>query len=293
MATEYSEVNKVVQFFMIITENRQQGELMLPIKFVRKHGQGLPNVICLKTSNGENWKINLVMNDGKIWFGQGWKEFAQYYSLGYGHLLVFKYQRLSEFHVDIFDTTRVEIEYPPKRVEAEKECRTSKKRKANSSFEFGSTSCAKNSKGKQVNTRLECAKDFKTSNPSFILVMCTTKVESPFHLTIPCKFGRTHFDLEKKIGDIYFRVLDDERVWPARYKIRMIKGKTRFDVTSGWMKFSKNNNLEVGDVCKFELVLKTNMTLQVHIFRKTNEVNLDCSTYAKSSQQKDKATTQG
>ena len=60
---------------------------MLPIKFVRKHGQGLPNVICLKTSNGENWKINLVMNDGKIWFGQGWKEFAQYYSLGYGHIL--------------------------------------------------------------------------------------------------------------------------------------------------------------------------------------------------------------
>ncbi|KAL5057712.1 hypothetical protein RYX36_029316 [Vicia faba] len=138
--------------------------------------------------------------------------------------------------------------------------------------------------GKQVNTRLECAKDFKTSNPSFILVMCTTKVESPFHLTIPCKFGRTHFDLEKKIGDIYFRVLDDERVWPARYKIRTIEGRTRFEVTGGWLEFSKNNNLEIGDVCKFELVLKTNMTLQVHIFRKTN---------AKSSQQKDKATTQG
>ncbi|XP_058736820.1 B3 domain-containing protein At3g18960-like [Vicia villosa] len=155
MATEYPKANKPIQFFrVIVTENPSHGKLvkpcMLRIKFVKKYGQGLAKVICLKTSNGENWKINLVINHGKIWFGKGWKEFAQYYFLGHGHFLVFKYQRHSKFHVDIFDNkSTLEIDYPPIRVEAEKvsenneDFRTSKKRKANSSFEFGSTGCAK------------------------------------------------------------------------------------------------------------------------------------------------------
>ncbi|CAL5191847.1 unnamed protein product [Lathyrus oleraceus] len=277
------------QFFrIIVTEYHQQKKLvkpcMLPIKIVKKYGEGLAKVICLKTPDGEEWKINLVNNDGKIWFGKGWKEFTQYYSLCQGHLLMFKYQRSSEFHVDIFDNTTVEINYPLKRVEAEKvsnneeDRRTSKKRKANSSFEFGSTSCAKHhphkrSKVKQVKTTLERAKEFKTSNPSFILAMGTSYVESRYCLTIPCEFGKRHFDLKKKIGDIYFGMLGEERVWRARYAIKMNRRRMKFEVTGGWYKFSKYNNLRVGDVCNFELILKTDMTFQVHIFRKTNEDN--------------------
>ncbi|CAK8541361.1 unnamed protein product [Lathyrus sativus] len=120
--------------------------------------------------------------------------------------------------------------------------------------------------------------------------MRTSYVESRFLLTIPCEFGKRHFDMEKKIGNIYFQVLDDERVWPARYAIRMTERRIMFEVTRGWTKFSKNYNLKVGDVCNFELILKTNMTFQVHIFRKTNEDNTDRPTSAKTSQQKNKAT---
>ncbi|EXB76901.1 B3 domain-containing protein [Morus notabilis] len=43
---------------------------------------------------------------------QGWPEFVKYYSLGFGHFLVFRYEGNSRFHACIFDTTTVEIEYP-------------------------------------------------------------------------------------------------------------------------------------------------------------------------------------
>ncbi|CAK8541360.1 unnamed protein product [Lathyrus sativus] len=128
----------VSQFFtIIVTENHQQEKLVkpctLPIKFVKKYGEGLGKVICLKTPDGKDWKVNLVKKDDKIWFEKGWKEFVEYHSLSHGHFLVFKYRRHSKFHGDIFDNTRVEIDYPLKRVQAEKvssneeDCRTSKR----------------------------------------------------------------------------------------------------------------------------------------------------------------------
>jgi hypothetical protein len=80
-------------------------------------------------------------------------------------------------------------------------------------------------------------------------------------------FGKKHFDLNKKRGDIYFQV-SNGIVWPARYRIRMSSTGLRFELSNGWKTFSIDNNLKVGDVCNFELILSTNnMTFQVHIFR--------------------------
>lgn len=90
-------------------------------------------------------------------------------------------------------------------------------------------------------------------------------------------FGKTHFDMDKKEGYIYLQVSNYEKVWPAKYRIRMAAARLRVELLAGWRQFSKGNNLKVGDVCNFELILKTNMTFQVHIFRKTNT---DCSTLA-------------
>jgi hypothetical protein len=84
-------------------------------------------------------------------------------------------------------------------------------------------------------------------------------------------FGKKHFDLNKKRGDIYFQV-SNGIVWPARYRIRMSSTGLRFELSSGWKTFAIDNNLKVGDVCNFELILSTNMTFQVHIFRATDNL---------------------
>jgi len=91
-------------------------------------------------------------------------------------------------------------------------------------------------------------------------------------------FGKTHFDLNKKRGDIQLQVLNG-RAWSARYSIRMSGNGLRFELISGWEEFAKDNNLKVGDVCKFELISSTILTFIVHIFRETDNDNKKCSTF--------------
>jgi hypothetical protein len=90
-------------------------------------------------------------------------------------------------------------------------------------------------------------------------------------------FGMRHFDLNKKRGDIYFQLLNG-RVWPARYLIRMSLSGLKFELSSGWKEFAKDNNLKDGDVCTFELISSTTLTFIVHIFRETTNENTNCST---------------
>lgn len=93
---------------------------MIPRKFVEKYGEGLPKTISLKPPNGKEWKLDLIKSDGKIWFGKGWKEFADYHSLAHGHLLVFRYEKAFHFKIHIFDMSGLEINYPFRGVEAKR-----------------------------------------------------------------------------------------------------------------------------------------------------------------------------
>jgi len=94
---------------------------------------------------------------------------------------------------------------------------------------------------------------------------------------IPRMFGNRHFDLDKRRGDIYFQVLN-KGVWPAKYSIRKTRNGLQFEITGGWKAFAEDNNLKVGDVCKFELISSTVLTFIVHIFRETDNDNTKCST---------------
>ena len=49
---------------------------------------------------------------GGVWFQNGWSEFASSHGVAVGHLVVFKYEGYSHFHVLIFDATTTEIDYP-------------------------------------------------------------------------------------------------------------------------------------------------------------------------------------
>jgi len=95
---------------------------------------------------------------------------------------------------------------------------------------------------------------------------------------IPSLFCKTHFDLNKKRGDIQLQVLNG-RVWSATYSIRMCAKGLKFELTTGWKAFAKDNNLKVGDVCKFELISSTILTFIVHIFRETDNDNTNCLTF--------------
>lgn len=66
----------------------------------------------LKVPSGAMWQVELFKSDDEAWFQNGWQEFADYYCLEHGDLLVFEYEGNSQFTVIIFDPSATEIEYP-------------------------------------------------------------------------------------------------------------------------------------------------------------------------------------
>jgi len=78
-----------------------------------KYGAILSNPVFLEVPNGIEWEVCWTKDGaGHVWLEKGWKEFATYYSLGYGHLVVFKYQQTCTLEVHIFDASGTEINYP-------------------------------------------------------------------------------------------------------------------------------------------------------------------------------------
>ncbi|MBA0793824.1 hypothetical protein Gohar_018207, partial [Gossypium harknessii] len=86
-----SKFNKEVTFSIVDGQR-------IPRKFVKNHGNGMSSPALLQVPSGEVWKVELTKSDGKICFENGWLEFANHYSLELGHLLVFRYDRNSNFH---------------------------------------------------------------------------------------------------------------------------------------------------------------------------------------------------
>ncbi|CAL0318551.1 unnamed protein product [Lupinus luteus] len=108
-------------FYKIIPRKYiEDGNLKIPSKFTRKYGVGLSNPVLLKPPDGTEWKVYWTKHVGDIWFQKGWKEFATYYSIDYGYLLLFKYEETSHFNVHIFDMSSLEINYPFHGIQHEK-----------------------------------------------------------------------------------------------------------------------------------------------------------------------------
>ncbi|KAI8020241.1 B3 domain-containing transcription factor VRN1 [Camellia lanceoleosa] len=104
---------KATHFFKIVKSSVDQlQKLRIPRKFMTKHGKNLANLVFLNVPSGAVWKVELMNSNEEVWLSNGWKDFTQYYSIRFGHLLVFRYDGNSNFHVIIFDMSASEIEYP-------------------------------------------------------------------------------------------------------------------------------------------------------------------------------------
>ena len=85
---------------------------MIPRKFVSLYKTNLTDRIFLTAPSGLIWSIDLERNSDEICLRNGWLEFAKFYSISFGHMLVFQYQGDSTFLVRIFDPSASEIDYP-------------------------------------------------------------------------------------------------------------------------------------------------------------------------------------
>jgi hypothetical protein len=80
---------------------------MIPRNFVEGYWKDVSNPISLRLPNGYDCKMYWVQRGDDIWL-QNWKSFSR--SLRCGDLLVFQYKGGSDFHVIIFDDSKLEID---------------------------------------------------------------------------------------------------------------------------------------------------------------------------------------
>ncbi|CAN1199597.1 G9 [Linum perenne] len=93
----------------------------IPTKFLRKYGENLQNRVILKDPAGTQWPVELTNSEGELWLDKGFPEFADFYSISHGYLVVFQLQIRGDdddhhdhdcFNVVVFDPCATEIDYP-------------------------------------------------------------------------------------------------------------------------------------------------------------------------------------
>ncbi|KAJ7954542.1 B3 domain-containing protein [Quillaja saponaria] len=291
MPSQYDEYRppKAIHFFKIImAQMLLDGKLRIPKMFVIQYGKHLANPVILKLPNGAEWRVNWTKSDGEVWLQDGWKEFAEHYSLGHGHLLVFRYEGTSCFRVLIFDMSALEIEYPsngkelsdqsddsiavlaefpPYSRESQKSASPClgprKKRRFNPNGETESYSNEQNShrpstfNKSKVPGPLEASRRFVSVNP-FFTVSIRPRARS---VGVPIDFIRSH--VKHNLQNVTLNV--GNRLWPLKliHYPKYCNGR----LSSGWSAFSRENDLQVGDVCVLELINRDDFVLKVSIFK--------------------------
>ncbi|XP_038722169.1 B3 domain-containing transcription factor VRN1-like [Tripterygium wilfordii] len=109
-------------FFVVFNDTAQQEMLELPKSFIKKCQGSLPNLLFLRVPRGAVWQVEICQRNDGICLLNGWKDFADFYSLCCGHVLVFEHEGCSKFQVLIFDNCGIEIKYP-ELLELDGECK--------------------------------------------------------------------------------------------------------------------------------------------------------------------------
>ncbi|KAL1833939.1 hypothetical protein ACET3Z_003590 [Daucus carota] len=299
--SSHSPPAKTNHFFKIIlSDAHSQTNLMIPRKFVRKYGMNLGGLsrISLKVPNGLAWRVTLKTRNGDVWLKNGWTEFARFYSVKFGHLLIFKYRGHSEFKVRIFDSSSTEIDYPSFRSAKLDMGESSQMRKRASEIHHSASSHlmrphkkrvknhAPNDAGhsgvfmtqklqqetkksgncasKEAEARaLALAEAFRTDNPFFVYVMRRTYVDGKGRGLVIKKAFEESYKKWKDNDQVHLQV--EGKKWLVHCDMKQDSCR----LSSGWDKFVQDNSLTVGDVCVFELVDERRRLLQVVIFRAT------------------------
>ncbi|KAL5557171.1 hypothetical protein UlMin_039407 [Ulmus minor] len=276
---------------------------MIPKKFKRKYGETLSNPVLLELPCGLEWKVEL--SDDKVCFDKGWAEFADYYALEFGHMLVFRYKGNSQFHVFIFDKSTSEIDYPTnstrfRKPNIEEEIQEDDFVEIFDDFspcpksrEKSPLPCSRPQKrmkttpSEKPQKKLFCSgSEMKGMKTSFFLTtypicsfgftnMLCLIIFYAFCNNLPSDFARRY--LSNNMDDVILKV-SDGRTWSIKCSLKMYGGrKTIAKLHCGWETFVRDNDLEVGDVCVFVLTRSSKASFEVVIFRENGIENLPVS----------------
>ncbi|XP_039157544.1 B3 domain-containing transcription factor VRN1-like [Eucalyptus grandis] len=244
-------------------------------------------------------------SDGMARLGQGWQKFTDYYSIGFGQLLVFRYEPSSIFHVVIIDTSASEIEYPTDPVIMDKsepkcefillkkeetdnisakiseDCRPSPKfrKKSKSALALASRKVNSGMIRNSASRASPATPVARTSNvpcPTALEMARDFKSKHPMFILVvyPSYLKDSHPSVSSKFmrthikGSMQVVTLKHKKdSWPVKLiKYRGDLGK----LSQGWFAFARATSLCEGDVCVLELTKPSPTVLEVSIFRSSD-----------------------
>lgn len=293
-------------FKIILNDTSRDKKIKIPPKFVTKYGDNMSNPVFFKVPSGLEWKIELRKWDGEVWFENGWQEFSSFYSLDYGHLLVFGYEGNSKFRVRILERSCTEIDYPlqntaEKADEDEKSSDDSHDTSYHESGDYSDvgsveigenhTPCTRKTREKSL---LSCPRPRKKNRPSSrgkanvpaasanaTALERASGFKSDRHPPLKVVMTRTYLyrcylslpsqfikkHLNRTVGYVILRV-SGGRTWHVKFE-QYDTGRCR--LLGGWKKFVRENSLAIGDECVFTVINTTKPLFDVVISRQRIE----------------------
>ncbi|KAL4362756.1 hypothetical protein GQ457_04G018210 [Hibiscus cannabinus] len=297
MASPYGRGNnhspEPYHFFKVILESTiRDDKLGIPRKFARDYVNTLSSPIIFEFPNGEVWELELTKLEDEMWVQNGWRKLAVHYSLELGHFLVFRYEGNCRFHVLIFDTSASEIHYPytnakegihqqQVKIEESEEhdfstCMTKKlalqcsrplniMRACNNGFSAGKGKVKKVKSDEKSKALMRASSAFQSKNPFFLVFMQPTYVGFDSRrrccICIPKEFSSKYL-----MGHGVVILSDSNgKTWSAEYH-SILGSKRPCVLCNGWEAFVRDHNLQVGDVCIFELIDCIDISFKVFIY---------------------------
>ncbi|KAI0503686.1 hypothetical protein KFK09_014623 [Dendrobium nobile] len=114
----------------------------------------------------------------------------------------------------------------------------------------------------EKNIVLHLVETIQTDRPTFVSIMVPSCISKRFYLTIPIAFAIQY--LPRASGSVLLQLNGKERTWPVHC---LVQGNS-VGFSSGWKEFAQYNQLNVGDVCIFEMLeAQEGVLMAVHISR--------------------------
>ncbi|KAK8653763.1 hypothetical protein V6N13_127747 [Hibiscus sabdariffa] len=235
----------------------------------------IPKDFTLKFLTEKTGDLTLCNSDGKIWYARyhryitghkytraiiniGWKPFMQDNNLKAGDVCVFELISQTEIKLNV-------IIY-----------RARQDASGSSPLDGGNvgSSAPESTESKHHSSKrsmtcnekaiaMQRASNFKSKNPFFKVVMQHTYLTIRNSLNVPYKFVKSYLDKEK--NEAVLQVADG-RTWTVRLAINVVTGGQHKAEFYPLKTFAQDNNLEVGDVCVFELINHHENSFKVSIF---------------------------
>eukprot|EP00257_Ricinus_communis_P028011 XP_025015425.1 B3 domain-containing transcription factor VRN1 [Ricinus communis] len=227
----------------------------IPASFAREYLDKNHGNATLNGFNGRTWSIeyNIRMHPARSPCAEiihGWKKFAEDNHLKVGDVCLFEIINNSKrtkttaivFKVAIFQGNNKKL--------------TQGKRVRREHVEKPSYSA--------LSGEVEAAEKFTSLHPFFKLVLTSSCVKGG-GLNVPKNFI---MDMKPRTYETNFQVKN--RWWPVRLNIYLRHSRGKF--SAGWILFARENSLQAGDVCIFELIDRETMLIKVSIFRRVKQL---------------------